>query len=123
MEYILKLGVMNSLIEEFVVEEEVEEIIEIVEEVFNPNPIVTAKVDAVNSFGAINITFSENIFRNSTDLSWIDSSVINPELVPFDLPENMHPSMLAFEWKVVRFEENMLGLKVNFTNPAFVSLG
>ena len=43
MEYILKLEVMNSFIDLFVVEEEVEEIIEVVEEVvFNPNPIVTA---------------------------------------------------------------------------------
>jgi hypothetical protein len=42
-EYILKLEVMNSFIDLFVVEEEVEEIIEVVEEVvFNPNPIVTA---------------------------------------------------------------------------------
>jgi hypothetical protein len=43
--------------------------------------------------------------------------------VPFDLPEDMDPSMLAFEWKVVRFEGNRLDLKVNFTNPVFVSLG
>ena len=89
----------------------------------NNNPKVTAKVVAVSSFGAINVTFSEGIFRNSTDLSWIDSSVINLELVPFDLPEGMDPEMLSFVWKVVRFEGNSLDLKVNFTNPVFISLG
>lgn len=124
-EYILKLEVMNSFVDlGILVEEEVEEIIEVIEEVVvSNNPKVRAQVVAVSSFGVINVTFSESIFRNSTDLSWIDSSVINLELVPFNLLEDMDPDMLSFEWKVVRFEGTRLDLKVNFANPVFISLG
>ena len=63
------------------------------------------------------------MFRNSSDLSWIDSSVINLELMPFGLQEDMDLSMLSFKWKVTRFDDNKLDLKVNFTNPIYISLG
>ena len=31
--------------------------------------------------------------------------------------------MLSFKWKETRFDENKLDLKVNFTNPIYISLG
>ena len=47
------------------------------EKVIKNNPKVTAKADKVGIFGEFRLTFSESMFRNSSDLSWIDDSVIN----------------------------------------------
>ena len=89
--------------------------------VITKNAKVTAQVVAVSSFGAINITFSESI--NSSDVSCNDSSVINLTIVPYAFLEYMDKSMLSFEWEVIRFEGNMLDLKVNFTDPIYISQG
>ena len=62
----------------FIEDEKFEEIIQVMEEkVIKNNPKVTAKADKVSIFGAFRLTFSESMFRNSSDLSWIDDSVIN----------------------------------------------
>ena len=64
----------------FIEDEKFEEIIQVVEEKViknTNNPKVTAKADKVSIFGAFRLTFSESMLRNSSDLSWIDDSVIN----------------------------------------------
>jgi hypothetical protein len=76
----------------------------------------------ISNFGAINITFSEKMFVKSTDVSWINESVLELELVPYFLPEYIDPTFLVFDWKVVSYENKSLILKVNFTNPAYISL-
>ena len=108
----------------FIEDEKFEEIIQVVEEkVIKNNPKVTAKADKVGIFGEFRLTFSESMFRNSSDLSWIDDSVINLQIIPFDLPEDIHPDMLSFEWKVIKFEGAFLDFKIKFTNSTYISLG
>jgi hypothetical protein len=71
---------MNSFLDLgiFIEDEKFEEIIQVMEEkVIKNNPKVTAKADKVGIFGAFRLTFSESMFRNSSDLSWIDDSIIN----------------------------------------------
>jgi hypothetical protein len=87
------------------------------------HPKVTAEIVELSSFGVVNISFSENLFVNSTtNLTWIDDSVISLHLEPFFIPEDISPSMFAFTWQAIRFEKNMLDLKINFTNPVYISL-
>ena len=75
-----------------------EEVVQVEELVKVEYPKVTAKIVDVSTFGVINITFSENMFVNSTDFSWIDDTVLDLELVPYFIPEDMDPAQLGFTW-------------------------
>ena len=126
--YTLELEVINTygifivIVEEEEEVEEIEEEIEEVEEVKIIYPEVTAKIVQISNFGMVNITFSEEMFVNSTDLSWIDDDVLTMELFPYELPEDVDLSLLSFTWKAVKFEGENLDLKLSFYNPVYISL-
>ncbi len=62
------------------------------------------------------------MFVSSTDLSWMDQSVLDLELVPYFIPIDFDTTQLGFTWKVERYIDSSLDLKVIFTNAAYISM-
>jgi hypothetical protein len=76
-------------------------------------PKLKAIISGISTFGDLSIKFSEK--------TKIEMNMMELELIPYDLPEGIDLSKLKFVWEAKSFDGVKLELKINFTNPAFVS--
>lgn len=84
-----------------------------------------AKVTSVSPYGDVTIVFSKVMNTEGLSASDIDSSLLDVYLAPSEEwhtgYDNFNLTKFNLTWNVTAFHANVLVIKVNFTDPRYVS--
>ena len=86
---------------------------------------MTAKISQVSVFADLVITTNDSIIvPNNFNYSWINETNTILSIIPAlnrDLDSGFNASKLQFTWKVVNITKNKIFIKLNFSDPSYIS--
>ena len=86
---------------------------------------MTAKISQVSVFADLVITTNDSIIvPNNFNYSWINETNTILSIIPAlnrDLDPGFNASKLQFTWKVVNITKNKIFIKLNFSDPSYIS--
>ena len=88
-------------------------------------PTFDVKITSIDTLGLIAFQFSENVNFNRS-LQYMNSTYINVTLQISDpetcLEPKFKPEFLDFTWNITSYENTTMQMKLNFTNPHYISM-